>query len=392
MDEGEKLPDELRTFPYLRWYRIPKPQFPINGAAISDDGGRAVAATFLGDYGTQTPSAPAPDNIYSVYCWDRQGRRLWRDQWTGFEGAFAVAISGDGSVAAAGGWMQEGVGFIRAYEAEAGTQFFTYDIPSRVNSLALSEDGSVLAAAANDAYLAQQTGGVFPATPAAMGLPAGTIVETIAMPADGSGFVMGDHVGNVTYVENNSGAIGNKYTWAGASAIGPVHSVAFSADGSWFAAVGDSQSVYLFNLDSIKQQKYVATLNLDDSDRMRWVSMSADGSFLSLVGNVGNGGLVYGAQNNDGALTQLWKATTRANPNCASTDALAKYVVVGTGYTTNKVGGGYALFEGATGKAVWRVHVQQMAWPCFISADGSGIIAGSDYGAVYYMTPGAVPE
>lgn len=166
MDEGEKLPDELRTFPYLRWYRIPEPQFPINGAAISDDGGRAVAATFLGDYGTKSPSFSSPVlNTYSVYCWDRLGKRLWRDQWTGFEGAFAVAISGDSTVAAAGGWMQEGVGFIRAYNAEDGQQFVTYDIPSRVNSLALSADGSVLAAAANDAYLAGQTSGVFPANP-----------------------------------------------------------------------------------------------------------------------------------------------------------------------------------------------------------------------------------
>lgn len=393
MDEAEQLPDELRTFPYLRWYRIPKPKFPINGAAISDDGGRAIAATFLGDYGTKSPSSSPPVlNTYSVYCWDRQGKRLWRDQWTGFEGAFAVAISGDGSVAAAGGWMREDVGFIRAYDAEDGSQFVTYDLASRVNSLALSEDGTVLAAAANDAYLAQQTDGVFPAKPAAVGLPAGTIVETIAMPADGSGFVMGDHVGNVTYVENDSGAIGNKYTWPGASAIGPVHSVAFSADGNWFAAVGDSQSVYLFNLDSIKQNKYAATLNLDDSKRMRWISLSADGSFLTVAVNVGTTGLIYGLQNNDGTLTQLWKAETRANPNCASTDAQGKYVVVGTGYTVNKVGGGYALFDGATGRSLWRVHVQQMAWPCFISADGSGIIAGSDYGAVYYMTPSAVTE
>ena len=387
--------DEIRTFPYLRWYRIPKPQFPINGAAISDDGGRAVAATFLGDYGTGSPPSSAPvDNTYSVYCWDRHGKRLWRDQWSGYEGAFAVAISGNGSIAAAGGWMQQGVGFIRAYDAENGKQFVTYDIPSRVNSLALSQDGSVLAAAANDAYLSQQKGGVFPVKPSNVGTAPGTIVETIAMPADGSAFVMGDHVGNVSYVENNGGAIGSIYTWAGTTAIGPIHSVAISADGTWFAAVGDSQSVYLFNLDSIKQQTYAASLNLDTSDRMRWVAMSADGSFLSVACNVGKGGLVYGLQNNNGTLTQLWNApaTTRANPNCASTDALGKYVAVGTGYTVNKVGGGYALFEGATGKPLWRVHVEQMAWPCFISADGSGIIAGSDYGAAYYLTPGAVPE
>jgi hypothetical protein len=28
-----------------------------------------------------------------------------------------------------------------------------------------------------------------------------------------------------------------------------------------------------------------------------------------------------------------------------------------------------------------------MNWPCFISADGSGMFGGSDYGDVYYFIP-----
>jgi WD40 repeat protein len=375
-------------FPYLRWERAADPQFPINSAAISDDGGRVVAATFQGNYGIEPPPPPV-NNEYSVYCWDREGKQLWLDQWMGYEGAFAVAISGNGSIAAAGGWMEDHEGFVRAYDAQKGNQLFTYDIGSRVNGLALSQDGSVLAVAANDAYLFQQTDGVFPATPATLNTGAENIVETIDMPADGSAFVMGDHEGNVYYVENNAGAIGDVYTWAGSTDIGPVHSVAISADGSWFAAVGDSQSVYLFNEDSIKQSTYATTLNLGTSDRMRWVAISDDGSFLSVVENDGTSGLVYGLQNNNGTLTQLWNAPakTKQNPNCTSTDAAAKYVAVATGYAPNGLGGEFCLFDGATGERLWHFMAPEMAWPCFISADGSGIIAGSDYGVVYYFTP-----
>jgi outer membrane protein assembly factor BamB len=246
-----------------------------------------------------------------------------------------------------------------------------------------------LAIAENDAHLAQQSNGVFPATPNAVGLPAGTIVEAISMPDDGSVFVLGDHAGNVYLVENNNGAIGNVYTWAGGSDMGPVHAVAISADGSWFAAVGDSQSVYLFNLDSIKQGQYAASLDLTTSDRMRWVAISADGSFLAIVENVGTGGLVYGLQNDNGTLSQVWNqpASTKQNPNCVSTDGAGKYVAVATGYTPNGPGGELCLFDGATGERLWHYQTPMMAWPCFISADGSGIIAGSDYGVAYYFTP-----
>jgi outer membrane protein assembly factor BamB len=378
----------LSHFPYLRWQYTMDPKYPINSAAISADGSRCVAATFQGAYGG---SPPPPTDYYCVNCWDRDGKLLWSDKFQAFEGAFAVAISGDASTVAAGGWMKEGQGYARVYDAETGKQLVTYYFDHRVNGLALSNDGSVLAIAENDAYLAQQSGGVFPTTPSALGLPDGTIVEAISMPADGSVFVVGDHGGNVYLVENNDGSIGSSYSWAGGSDMGPVHSMAISSDGAWFVAVGDSTSVYLFNLDSIKQKQYATSLDLASSNRLRWVTISADGSFISTVGNVDESGVVFGIQNNAGALSTLWDqpAKTKQNPNCASTDAAGKYVAVATGYTPYEVQGQLLLLNGATGEVLWEYQTPMMAWPCFISADGSGILAGSDYGVAYYLTPEA---
>lgn len=376
-------------FPYMLWQHAMDPQFPINSTAISADGSRCVAATFQGAYGGSPP--PPSNDYYCVNCWDRQGKLLWSDMFQAFEGAFAVAISGDGSIAAAGGWLKEGQGYARIYEATTGQQLVTYYFDHRVNGLALSNDGSVLVIAENDAYLAQQSGGVFPTQPSALGLPAGTIVEAISMPADGSVFVAGDHGGNVYLVENNDGSIGSSYSWAGGSDMGPLHSVAVSSDGAWFVAVGDSTSVYLFNLDSIKQNQYATSLDLASSNRLRWVTISADGSFISTVGNVDESGVVFGLQNNAGALSTLWDqpAETKQNPNCASTDAAGKYVAVATGYTPYGLTGELCLFDGATGARLWHYQTPMMAWPCFISADASGIFAGSDDGVAYYFTPEA---
>lgn len=377
-------------FPYLRWQYVMDPQFPINSTAISADGSRCVAATFQGTYGGAPP--PPSDDYYLVNCWDRTGKLLWSDMFQAFEGPFAVAISGDGSVVAAGGWIEAGQGYTKVYDADNGKELVIYDFDHRVNTLALSHDGSVLAIGENDAHLAQQSGGVFPAAPEAVGLPEGTIVESISMPDDGSVFVLGDHGGNVYLVENNNGSPGTPYTWAGGSTIGPVHCVAISADGSWFTAVGDSETVYLFNLDSIKQKQYAASLNLATSDRLRWVALSADGSFISTVENVGDGGLVYGIENDNGNLSLLWAqpAKTGNNPNCVSTDAVGKYVAVATGYNQPfHTTGEFCLFDGATGERLWHYQTPMMAWPCFISADGSGIFAGGDYGIAYYFTPEA---
>ncbi|HEU4835809.1 MAG TPA: WD40 repeat domain-containing protein [Pyrinomonadaceae bacterium] len=380
-----------QTFPYLRWQYTMDPAYPINSTAISADGGRCVAATFQGAYGTSPP--PSTD-YYCVNCWDSTGKLLWSDKFQAFEGPFACAISADGSVAAAGGWMKTGQGYTTVYNAATGAKLVTYTFDHRVNTLALSANGTVLAIGENDVHLAQQTNGVFPTAPKAAGLT-GVVIESVALPGTGSFLVAGDDSSNVYLFENRDGAPLNYGTWAGKSEnMGVVHSVGVNADGSWFVAIGDSTSVYLFDLSSIKGKTYAATLNLKSSDRLRWVTISADGSFIATVGNVEKGGSVYAINNDNGGLSLLWNqpASTTDNPNCVSTDAAGKYVVVATGYTPIETGGVFYLFNAASGDLLWQYASPMMAWPCFISADGSGIMAGNDAGIAYYFTPEAPSE
>jgi outer membrane protein assembly factor BamB len=376
--------------PFLRWHHQMDPPYQINSTAISADGFRCVAATWQGAYGTSPP--PATD-YYRVNCWDNTGKLLWSDKFQAYEGSFACAISGDGSVAAAGGWLKDGTGYTTVYNAATGAKLVTYNFAHRVNTLALSYNGTVLAIGENDVHLAQQKNGVFPTTLSAAGLT-GTVIESVAMSNDGSLLVVGDESSNVYLFENNNGALSNAGTWAGASSnIGVVHSVAISADGAWFVAIGDSTSVYLFDSASIKLKKYTAFFNLQGSDRLRWVTISADGSFIATVGNIKTGGSVYAIKNNNGTLSPSWKqpASTTLNPNCVSTDADGKYVAVATGYTMDETGGAFTLFDAATGNQLWSHELPKMAWPCFISADASGIFGGDDAGVVYYFTPGAKP-
>src|SRR5688572_12441345 len=46
--------------------------------------------------------------------------RLWSDTYEGWDGVFAVGISGDGQVAAAGRWCDKNRGLLRIYDGDAG--------------------------------------------------------------------------------------------------------------------------------------------------------------------------------------------------------------------------------------------------------------------------------
>jgi WD40 repeat protein len=381
------------VFPYLVWQYPMVPTNEINSTAISGDGSRCIAGTWDGPYQNHVPP---PTAEYVVNCWDRSANPpnpLWSDPFEAHEGVFVVAISADGSRAAAGGWKKIGKGFAHIYDAATGKKLISYHFLNRVNALAFSDDGNVLAIAGNDAYLAQAQNGVFPAQPSHLGLPADTFLVSLSIVGYGDAFVFGDHNGNVYLVENNNGSLGKPFVWAGGEAMGPIHSVAISKDGRWFVAVGDSSSIYLFTPDSIQKQAYATSLEIGVGNRFRWVAMSADGSFITPAENVGTGGKVYGVQNNDGVLSKLWEQDIDRNPNCTSTDAGGKFVAIAAGYDlpTYPAGGRLALLNGSDGAPVWQFDTQKMAWPCFISEDASGIFGGSDDGVAYYFTPQQKP-
>jgi len=124
------------------------PKKYVNSAAISGDATKVVAGTFYHAYKPTNPLAmtlpapPGPDQ-FGTYCFNGDGKQLWVDQFTGWEGVYAVAISDDGTVAASGGWYSHNPlrGFIRAYAAIDGKLLLNNLIGARVNQLALSANG-----------------------------------------------------------------------------------------------------------------------------------------------------------------------------------------------------------------------------------------------------------
>ena len=389
-------------FAYLRWQRRTDPPYYVNSTAISADGGRVVAGTFYHVYAPQMEALPAPPalpNQYGTYCFDRDGEQLWADKFEGYEGVYAVAISGQGNIAASGGWFSSSpfAGFVRAYEVDKGpANILDFRTPERVNALALSSDGSTLVAAADKVYYFKQTNGVFSGQPDELpllapppGSKAANSAQAVAITSDGEWILVGDYFGNV-YLASN-GSFDKPFVWSGAPAISTIHSVAMTPDGDWFAACGSGSTVYVFSRNSMvygPQPTYAGTYALDTGGRIGWVAITDDGSFLTAIGNKGTAGAVVGIKNDQGTLTKAWESATEHNPNSTSMDASGKYVSVADGYPDGKPGS-FSLFNGSNGDLIFQFPTDNMNWPMFVSADGSGIVAGSDDGNVFYFMPTA---
>jgi hypothetical protein len=140
----------------------------VNSVAISDKGDRVVGATYIHDF-------EANSKIYGQFatvCFDVAstggkpvGTTKWTDRITGWDGLFAVGISGDGSVAASGGSFtppftgpNETTGLLMIFDAATGALLFNSSatktpICDMVNVVSLSRDGGIVAAAADELYV-----------------------------------------------------------------------------------------------------------------------------------------------------------------------------------------------------------------------------------------------
>ena len=401
-------PAEAQTFSYLKWESQTNSPFYVNSTAISADGQRVVAGTFYHVY-TNLMAEPAPaleSNQFGTYCYDGDGTPLWADMFEGYEGVYSVGISGEGNVAASGGWFSNTPalqGFVRAYDVESGPDnILDYRLGERVNALALSSDGAFLIAAADDVYLFQQSGGVFSDTPAKLVLaspPAGSTIpnsaQAVAITSDGAWILAGDYYGNLYLVENDNGSFGTQYVWSDTTALTTIHAIAMTPDGQWFAVAGGgpTSTVYLFSQTSmtLAAPTYAGMYTLDTGGRVGWVAITDDGTMLSAIGNKAKAGSVVTIKNDAGTLSKIWEQPTQHNPNSTSMDASGKYVSVADGYPDGNPGS-FSLYDGATGDQMWSYPTPNMNWPMFVSADGSGIAAGTDGGAVYYFTPQTTTE
>jgi WD40 repeat protein len=366
----------------------------VNSVAISGEGLHMIAGSYYFPYPGTTSNQTA--GTYGAYGFDSQGNRLWADEFAGNEGIYAVAISGDGRRAAAGGMLKGGkygalptVGVLRAYDAQSGHRLLdAAGIPMRINSVALSDDGAVLVAATKRTiYVFAQTGSAFPVTPATP-FAGGNNIESVAVAPDGTWFASCDMGGNVYLGTIANGTVLQTYTWTApqtAIAKGLI-TVGISRADSF--VVGGDDVVYLFTKAAMIQGAGpTATFHPPGAARksVRWVAISDDGRLITVVVNQQQAGLLIALSAGPGGLTKKWQAPLDHNPNSTNIDSAAQRITAADGYPDNQPGTFY-LFD-AGGNKVWEFPTKKMNWPIAVNAAGTAIAAGSDNGNVYYFRP-----
>jgi hypothetical protein len=79
----------------------------VNAVALSSDGTKIAGASFYYPYsGTASLNT---HGIYGTYFFDNNGNMLWKDEFTGDEGVYAVDVSQDGRIVASGGLLSGGI-------------------------------------------------------------------------------------------------------------------------------------------------------------------------------------------------------------------------------------------------------------------------------------------
>ena len=375
--------------------------FFVNSVAIAHDGGRVVAGTYYYPY----PGAVVmpTDGTFGTYCFDAQGTELWRDEYLGNEGVYTVAISGNGQVVASAGLATGGahssqpapsIGLVRAFTAANGGDLLDFQgLRGRVTSISLSHDGSVLAGITLGGQLFVFSGpNGFPATPV-FPVQMGPKLEMVAVHPSGDWLIACGREGKVHLVTLDTGAP-RLFTWTAPASNWKLLACALAASTNTFV-VGGQNRVYLFTRASMTGNAGPQPVAQFDTPRgctsedVRWLAMSADGSLVTVVQNLGNdiAGLLLTLSINGNQFTAIRPPQLiNHNPNSTSLDAAGKLLSVADGHPVQTPGTFY-LFRVNDGKKLMEFETPDMNWPMVLSADGTAAAGGSDNGDLYYFTP-----
>lgn len=373
----------------------------INSVAVSADGSRTIAGTFLHTYATAgrqpangaLPAAATDTGTFGTYCYNADGQLQWKDEFNGWQGVYWVAISANGAYAASGGWFSGSpnyAGFVRAYDAGTGRMLLNYATSSRVNQVVLSADGTWLLAATTTLLLFKLVNGTYQFT--GQFNPGGTnnTVITADLSANGQQMVCGDLNGSLYAIANANGVPTLQKAWP-LPQKGYSHSVRLTPNGQSFAAGGASGYFYLFDLASFLSTGQPAmTQQVANGGSVYGVAIADDASAFVGISNLtpgsNVGGLVSYVIRRGGLRGVIWTFQTDRNPNCASLNQAQGLLAVADGHPDGSPGDFY-LLDANTGALRWKYTTGNMSWPIQIAANGSAIVAGSDDSKVYYFTP-----
>jgi WD40 repeat protein len=400
--------------------------FWVNSVATSKDGKRVVAGTFIHDYDQKTATfLPNIRSRFGVYLFDDVPNESttdrvepkWHDEFDGWDGVYGVAISADGKIVAASGWLDRtddtGQGLLRAYDVDesistgaAKVLLDFKEIKTRVTWVSLSADGRVLAAVADDVYIFIREGKAFRPVPMKLEVAeiARTYVSGIAVDTSGNWVAACDHTGHVHVAKIKDGEIEDQVTWTAPKEY-PFLSVAIASSVGKFV-VGGGNLLFLFDLDGLMAARasYIplqfdtaanepeGTVPPDKPDKLqenvRWVATSTDAAVITVVVNRLKGKALTGklfALKAD--LTLRWLPVEIDNtPNSTRVDAAGLFVAIADGFFTSKPAK-FHLYNASDGEKRWESDTHSMNWPIVINSDGNAIVAGSDDGTVYYFNP-----
>ena len=308
-------------------------------------------------------------------------------------------------------------GVISAYDVYSGQTLLDTSAPAagpsdveiytRVSSVALSHDGAVLVAvAATQLYVFRRDpSGLFHRPPEVVIL--GEYSETVAIHPGGEWAVTADQKGRIYLIDITSAGLAVTKWSAPLEDEQPgdpqtikvpikFHSVAISRDSEVFGAVGPNH-IYCFTPASLKAGAPIGDLSTVDSANKghdsRWVAVADDGSFMTAILNAASPkdpGSVWKISTNGGAgpLTKVWEQQVDHAPNSTSIDSSGDLITVADGWP-NHTQGSFYLFRGSDGTLLRRYDVTppEMNWPMQVSANGAGIVAGSDNNTLFFFRP-----
>lgn len=386
-----------------RWQVALSTTEQVNSCATCADGSRIIAGT----------SQEFGSGQFAVVCLEADGTQRWK-QWVGdpgaYQGVFWVAISADGTVAAAGGEFAKsaGSGFLVAFNADDGTPLLSVTgLPGRVNQVSLSDDGSLLLACHDQSVaLYRQTG---PSSFALIGThtvaPHHT-VESAMIAGNGTRAV----AGSIRYADGatRGGLVSLDITDAGfanptiTEFDAGLMRVAITADGSaWGGCLHDASCV-CFLASNTTQPAWRYSCPVAASIAYAFaISGSATGIvYLACGVNLVIGddpgapqGAVISLQCNAAAPApspQLrWVMPTQyaVNPG-VSLDRWGRLVSAtdgkpDSGDETTESAGNFYLFDNVASAVLWSYPTDLMNWPMQIAADGRSVVGASDNGRVY---------